>query len=265
MIYQALFYYYIGADETPEHTDNAEDFSKIKPVGPPTPGTPEYKGLQEFCNEVEIIVHVVNDRELRAGLTFMKPPCEQYDRPVNNFPYPRMVVGMFAGKKAALVQTDPGNACRSKIKEAIQAFENAKYVLLVGVCYAFSQDKKLGDVLVSKKISDFETFKFNPDGSVQNRGNTLPMDGFLIGTFCNNAIHNPPFRVSDKRQSKVHCGDFISFSALMNNKKMRDEVHKQHDYAIAGEMEGGIVLEFEFESQTKQKNTPVKKKYIYFI
>lgn len=229
----------IDEDEIPKYTDAGDE----RTIDPPPQDSPEFKKLQKFCDEVEIILHVVKDG-LRAAARYMDPPNQYYNKAIN-FPVPSMVIGMFAGKKTALVQTLPGNKCRLQIEEAIINFKNAKYIILVGVCYAFSRDKyKLGDVLVSNAICNIQNIKFQPDSSVEDRGETIDIGPFLHNIFCRDVHHDPPFNVTDSRESKVYSGRFISSPILMNNEQMRNKFQKIRNDVIAGEMEGGIVLEY---------------------
>ena len=212
------------------------------PDNPPKPNSPEHETLTAFTSEVDVILHTVNDKEYQAAVTCMDPP-DDFTKAVRNFPNPAMVVGMFAGKKAALIQTLPGSNCRKSIDKALASFPNAMYIIAVGVCYAFDHEKyKLGDVLVSKKISDFAEYKHKKDGTVVDRGETIDVEGFLSDTFCLDALHNPKFMVTGARESEVYSGHFISLPVLMDNKTERDKFHAEAKDAIGGEMEGGVLM-----------------------
>ena len=213
------------------------------PDNPPKPNTPEHEKLTVFTSEVDVILHTVNDNEYQAAVTCMDPP-DDFTKAVRNFPNPAMVVGMFAGKKAALIQTPPGSNCRKSIDKALASFPNAMYIIAVGVCYAFDRKKyKLGDVLVSKRISDFAEYKHKKDDTVEDRGETINVEGFLSDTFCLDALHNPKFMVTMLRESDVYSGRFLSHPVLMDNKSVRDKFHDAAPNAIGGEMEGGVLMQ----------------------
>ena len=66
--------------------------------------------------------------------------------------------GTFACKKAAVIRTDQGNACREALVEVLGIFKNhAKFLLGLGVCAGFNN--KLGDVLVGVEIEAAENIK----------------------------------------------------------------------------------------------------------
>ena len=211
---------------------------------PPQKGTPEYDELQKYCSQVEIILHTVNDNENLAALTYMKSPSEgRESNGVQNFPNVCMVVGVFANKKVVLIQTDPGESCEEMVKETIDCFPSAQYILAVGVCYGFDREKHLlGDVLVSKQISDFKNSKVKADGTIENRGEIKNVADFLSRVFCKRCTFNPPFKVSDTRDAKVYAGTFLSRPVLMDNKSERDKFHAAVPAAIGGEMEGGVLM-----------------------
>lgn len=238
--------YYSFIAEEPMHKDTDEETIKFLPENCLDCKSLQYKNLQKFCDNIEIIIHVVNDREFRAALQYLKPPNDDHEKPVGNFPDAPFVIGKFAEKKVVLVQTPAGDYCEDKIKETVKKFKNARYILLVGVGYAFDRQKyKLGDVLVSDSICDMRAYRENDDDSIQNRGEIKHVNEqspFLYDTFCGLMIQNPPFPVSKIRNSKVHKGQFISRSVLVDNQKKRDLVRKSlNDFPIGGEMEGGRV------------------------
>ena len=223
------------------------------PGRPPKLGTPEYEKLMAFTSEVDVILHTVNDKEYQAAVTCMEPP-DGFDTAIQNFPGPAMVVGMFADKKVALIKTKPGSKCREKIDKALMAFKNARYIISVGVCYAFNKHcYKLGDVLVSTKISDLADSKMTSRGTVENRGETINVEEFLSDTFCSDTMHNPEFKVTEERESEVYSGWFLSYPLVMEDMAARDKFHAAVPNAIGGEMEGGVLMQVR-----KEKNNNIQ-------
>ena len=194
----------------------------------------------------------MNENEYQAAVTFLKPPSEMFSKAVI-FPKACMVVGMFGEKKTALIQTEMGEDASEFIGEAIGTFPNAVYVIGIGVCYSFIESKhKLGDVLVSQQICNLTNFKFDSDGRVENRGETVGIKGDLNRLFCRDLDHD--FNVKkgiEKRSSVVHSGTFLSYPMLLNNKAMRDKFHDEVRTAIGGEMEGGQLIKFVHSSKVK--------------
>ena len=194
----------------------------------------------------------MNDNEYLAALTYMKSPSEERkSNGVQNFPNVGMVVGVFANKKVVLILTDPGESCEEMVKETISCFPSAQYILAVGVCYGFDQKKHLlGDVLVSKRISNFKNYKAKADGTIENRGETKCVADFLSKVFCKRCTFSPPFKVTDSRYAKVYAGTFLSRPVLMDNKSERDKFHAAAPTAIGGEMEGGVLMKLEKQEPT---------------
>ena len=215
-------------------------------VSPPIKDTPEYDFLKEYCSRVEIILHTVNNNEHAAALTKMDPPSEIFAFVVENFPEVGMFVGKFAEKEVVLIKTKPGRQCKDKVKEAINKFTTAKYIIAAGVCYAFgSKEQMLGDIIVSKHITTFRNSRRERD-TINNRdGPTYTVKGFLSDTFCTtNDLLTLNFKVATNgRNAKVHCKTFISSDVLVDDKKERDRLYHAVPSAIAGEMEGDELID----------------------
>ena len=199
--------------------------------------------LQEFCQTVEIIIQTVNENEYQAATTFLTAPNEMFSKAVV-FPMTSMVVGMFADKKTALIQTDVGENAGIMIAKAIEAFPQAVYVIGIGVCFAFDKTKcQLGDVIVSKQISTFANMAVELS-RFENQGEIVAVSDELQRIFCRNLVQNPEFPVCETRTSEVHSGTIISYPILQKSEQMRDMFHDELRTAIGGEMEGGQLLKF---------------------
>ena len=202
--------------------------------------------LQSFCERVRFVLQVVNESEYKAAVTFMKPPeGTSFERAVV-FPSAGTVIGMFAGKRAGLIHTDEGSHCSDYVEEAIKTFPNAQFFINVGVGYAFDREKhKLGDVLVSRQICDFQNMRFNKDNNLIDRGQRIDVVQDLISIFCKDLTHEEDFPVSDaKRCSRVDAGQFASLPFIVESKEMRDKIRRAVPEAIGGDMEGRELLKF---------------------
>ncbi len=202
--------------------------------------------MSSFCNEVEILLQTVNEDEYQAATTVMEPPNEKFRRAMV-FPSAGKVVGTFAGHKTALIQTDVGSNSSDYIQSAINTFPNARFIIAVGASYAFDNSKyKLGDVLISKKISDLKNMKFDKFGDIVDQGETIDVIDDLKSVFCMDLMFEEDFAVSKNgRISNAHCGRYASYSALLNHKQMRDKFRAAIPEAIGGDMEGGELLQFQ--------------------
>ena len=182
----------------------------------------------------------------------MKSPLKNSEKAFV-FPSAGTVVGMFAEREVALIQTDVGGSCADYIYRALPWFPQVKYIIAVGVCYAFDRKKhKFGDVLVSKKISDVKNMKFDKKGDIVDRGETIQVTNELVSVFCKDLTFDEPFQVNDSnipnskiRYSKVHAGRYASCAILMDNRSERDKFRDALPEVIGGEMEGGELLRFQ--------------------
>lgn len=239
------------ATEVPKMSvsEGKDMYDEKMPMNSSNLNTKEIQQLAKFCLEVEFIIFTINDNEYHAAACLIETPAENFNRAVF-YPKANMVVGMFAMKKSAVIQTDVGVNCDSFIKEAIDTFPNAHFVFGVGVCYAFDREKyKLGDVLVSKQICDLTNSKFKKNGKIENRGQTIDVHDDLKRLFCMDLVSD--FEVTDKRKSEVHSGQMASLPNLMDNKVMRNKLQTALPTAIGGEMEGGQLLKFQRKRNIK--------------
>lgn len=216
------------------------------PLPAPKRKSADYKKLLKFCNKVEIILQVVNDNEYQAAITMLKPPNENFDKAVV-FPSNGKVIGMFADLKTAIIQTDVGSNASTYIEDGLNQFPYTRFIIGVGVGYSFDGSKyKFGDVLVSKKISDLKNLKFDAKGDIVDRGQTINVVKPITSIFCQDVMFYEDFEVSKTgRTAKVYCGRLCSYTALLDNKEMRDKFYHAVTEAIGGEMEGGQLLEFQ--------------------
>jgi nucleoside phosphorylase len=221
-------------------------FKENKPDRPPKRGTEKFKMLKHFCNEVEFMIQVVAENEYQAAVTCMGPPEKTFSAAVV-FPHSGTVVGFFAGKKTALIQTDKGSNCSDYVEDAIKRFPNAQFVVGIGFGFAFDSEKfKLGDVLVSEQICDFKNLKFDKHNELIDRGQRVCIVKPLKKIFCKDLTYEEEFVVSDmKRTSNVTSGQFVSLSTALENIGIRDNILASVPEAIGGDMEGGELINFQ--------------------
>ena len=167
------------------------------------------------------------------------------------FPRPGTVIGMFADKETAIVQTGEGSDCSDHVQNTIRIFHNARFVIGVGVCYAFDSEKyKLGDVLVSKQICNLRNLRFVRGNNLVDRGERIDVVNDLIRTFCMDLTRDADFEVSKSlRCSNVNAGQFASLPVIVESSDMRDKIHHALPEAIGGDMEGGELMKFRFKEK----------------
>lgn len=240
--------------EEPLYTLN--DHESIVPQPRPKKGSAELKAVEDFANEVTIILHTVNDNETQAVLQEMEPPSLQPDVKekgvINLDTIPNsIIVGMFGGYESALVQTEPGEKCKEEIEAALKKLKNTKVVIAVGV--AWSNPKyKFGNVLVSKTIRKITNPKFKK-GEIIPRSSefdSVPVSDNISKTFTRNPVSWNDFKCTKSdpgRTSTVSAGDIVSVSWLLANHEVRDAILENFPDAIGGEMEGCELVKIQKE------------------
>lgn len=207
----------------------------------------KYQSLQDFSQKVEVILQTVNENEFQAATTFLKSPNDLFKKAVT-FPMNCMVLGMFAKKKTALIQTGVGDKAGKFIEKALTEFPKTVYVIGVGVCFAFKSKENciLGDVIVSEKICTLANSAIG--GKVEDRGETIEVVEDLQAIFCRTLNQHQEFIVcKEGRVSKVHSGTITSFPHVVKDATFRDKLLEAVPVAIGGEMEGGQLLKVKKE------------------
>ena len=227
----------------------AKQYKEHSPLPFPNRDSPEYEELRKFSCITQIILLTTNENEFQAAITELEPPSNNFNHPVT-FPTPGIVVGMFGRNKVAVIKTGVGVSATQDIKDAIAKLPNAKFVIGVGVNYAFNPSKyKLGDVLVSKTISDLKnSFAGNSDLHIDRGEIEVVRD--LQKIFCDDLVLKEDFVVSNiVHVSQIHCGKYVSYPVLADNEKIRDQFQAAVPGVIAGEMEGGELLRLQQEGK----------------
>lgn len=133
-----------------------------------------------------------------------------------------------------MVQSEMGNtepgAARATVDKAIRDLRPGA-VIMCGVAYGLQPKKqRLGDVLVSKQILNYEVQKVDTTRGVISRGSKPSASELLLDRFRSGAL--------DWRLAPVHYGLILSGEKLVNDKPFRDHLLKDEPEAIGGEMEG---------------------------
>ena len=229
--------------ESPYYDKKAqsEHYHDQKPIDPPGLGTVKYRKLHTFCKEVDIILHTSHFNDYQAAVTFMKPPTSDFTRSVI-FPMNFLVVGIFAGHKAALILDKASNTNDEVVRKAIQQFPNAKFIIAVGSCFAFDGAvHKLGDVVVSEKIGDISNLKLDK-GRIENRGQIVSTASELNAIFCIGVEHASDVMVTENRKSKVYEGIITSHPSQIDDKDVRTAIRNTISGAVGGDMDGWKLL-----------------------
>ena len=131
-----------------------------------------------------------------------------------------------------------------------------KAVFTVGHCSGMNQEStKLGDVVVSEKLTTYSYQKITKDGK-KFCGLTTPVSRDIAALIQYAAYGwNPPLENPKERKVEVHCGEVLSGCELVQAEWRRDELVKSFPGAIAIETEGEGKISFSFEVTVTVKST----------
>ena len=213
---------------------------------------PKIQGVNygKFKEDIQFIIVTVNDNEFNAATVYIKAPdIENLDPSANATKIENNVyVGMLEGHRVALLQTKPA---APDLSAKLEHFPNAKYIVVVGMGYEFPQNIKLGDVMVSKSISNFGILRFNENGTVTPKDlSIIPMKQDIYGLFQCNKYTPFPMEVAEGRIFVPKHGVVVSSPNLIGSSSIREQIYEMHvkiGNPLGGEMEGCEVLRLQEE------------------
>ena len=120
----------------------------------------------------------------------------------------------------------------SSILTAINAIEtwNPDAIIMVGIAYG--KDQKIGDVLISRSVIDYESVKYN--STAEKRGLHVNAGLTLVNRFSQIIDWN--FNIDGHKANK-ETGAILSGEVLMNNAEKKKELFDSFPFAIGGDME----------------------------
>jgi nucleoside phosphorylase len=122
-----------------------------------------------------------------------------------------------------------------------------QFVILVGICYGLKENdprrpQRLGDVLIASELRLIAHRKL---AAVRvDRGGAVHPSATLLDRLRTAAVDWP-------NPAKVHIGQMVSESVLVNSASYRRQISKAYPEAIGGEMEGAAVYAAAVRCQTR--------------
>lgn len=115
---------------------------------------------------------------------------------------------------------------------------NPKAIIMMGIAFGNGgEDQKIGDVLLSEHVLQYQSEKVTKTGDKQNRGGKPHCGATLLNIF--ESYHDDwHHSIAESVYSTVLTGDLLSGEQLIDNKEHRDELLTRFPTAIGGEMEG---------------------------
>ncbi len=122
--------------------------------------------------------------------------------------------------------------------EAIQTWK-PKAVIMIGIAMGIDETEtkqRIGDVLVSESVIDYELQKLSKDGII-HRGNTAPVSQILSNRFKSVTGWNKVINANGTF-AQILNGHILSGGKLIDNIEERNDLLSRFPHAIGKEMEG---------------------------
>ncbi len=201
--------------------------------------------------QCDVLLVFVNEKEKEAILHVFHETCQKIPElhPGDVLMY--YDFGVIGGARVMGIQTEMGSVTRGGSVPAVaEALVEIKpdYVILVGVAFGMDPGKQpIGDILVSRKLSLYETKKLVLKDGIEieiTRGDTASAPERILSRF--RALSGQPFW----QGAKVHFEQILSGEKLIDNPRFKEKLQKEYPEAAGGEMEAaGAYVAAEFRKR----------------
>ncbi len=185
---------------------------------------------------VDVLLVTVTEVEAQAVFDAFTPGQDKQRRFIGDNTY--YDLGVHGGARVFMVQSEMGSGGLAGSQATVQASIEALHpdsVVMVGIAFGVnSQNKKIGDILVSRQLMSYEPQRVGTDRAGQQtripRGSRAHASVRLVDRF-----------VSGKKDwdgQEVHIGLILSGEKLVDNLEFRRQLLELEPEAIGGEMEG---------------------------
>lgn len=194
-----------------------------------------------LISQVEALLMVVNQNELRAVIGLMKPISGNEGLIQVNRNDVTFLIGVYGLFVSAIVQTSPGGAgADGAERKTVRAIEVVNPSIVIGVGVAFGRDEEsqqLGDVIVGTVIQDYTYQRIGPAGKTRNRSAQPSVSPSLLNIFKNSLGWRTRYKVCN-----VTTAPLISGPNLIDDLEIKKQLFQQFPDAKGGEMEGAAIL-----------------------
>ena len=213
--------------------------------------THNYKQCKDVQLPIDILLLTVKDCEFLSCYHYVVDPFRSYFKGLGHVYFGSIGEDQDVKLKVALMKCSEGSkvpgGALTVVKNAVTQLR-PKAVFSVGHCGGMSQETtKLGDVVVSEKLTMYSYQKVTKDGK-KFHGFITPVSREVAELFkCAGYGWNPPLENPKERNVEVHCGEVLSGSELIQAEWRPDELVKSFPEAIAIETEAEGKISFSFE------------------
>ncbi|XP_066019779.1 NLR family CARD domain-containing protein 4-like isoform X2 [Pocillopora verrucosa] len=191
---------------------------------------------------IDILLLTVKDCEFLSCYYYINDPLRSYCKGLGHVYFGSFGEDQDVKLKVALMKCSerfkvPGGAL-TVVKNAVTQLR-PKAVFSVGHCSGMNQEStKLGDVVLSEKLTTYSYQKVTKDGK-NFCGFTTPVSRDITELIeCASHGWNPPLENPKERKVEVLCGEVLSGTEVVQAGWRRDELVKSFPEAIAIETEG---------------------------
>ena len=213
--------------------------------------TQNFKSWKDVQLPIDILLLTVKDCEFLSCYYYVVDPFRSYFKGLGHVYFGSIGEDQDVKLKVALMKCSEGSkvpgGALTVVKNAVTQLR-PKAVFSVGHCGGMNQETtKLGDVVVSEKLTTYSYQKVTQDGK-KFRGFTTPVSRDIAELIkCAGYGWNPPLENPNKGTVEVHCGEVLSGCELVQAEWRREELVKSFPEAIAIETEGEGKISFSFE------------------
>lgn len=201
-----------------------------------------FKEIKKYKKQVNILLVTVTEPESTALHNLIRPlPDKEVLLVASNdsLTYNLGVLGKYV---VCHVESKMGSSTMGgSIMTTHQALLDWNPTIIIMVGIAFGKDKKkqkIGDVLISQHVIQYQHIKINKLGKIEARGDQHHCGLKLLNRF--KSYHKDWHYPTDKKSTlaTVQIGDLLSGDVLIDYEPYRDELLALFPSAIGGEMEG---------------------------
>lgn len=203
--------------------------------------TVQYEKEKKLIEKTDILIVSVNQAE-REGILKYLLPVPSYNAIIKfihnkiNYRVGRVGCHLIAHVESGMGSVEQ-NASLTTVLNAIDTVK-PKLVIMVGVAFGINKKKqKIGDVLVSKRIINYDVSRVNSGNqNITPRGSTPNSGRLLFNVFSD--ITDWSHYLNKTQKASILTGDLLSGEKLIDNIEFCEKLKSLFPKAIGGEMEG---------------------------
>jgi nucleoside phosphorylase len=188
---------------------------------------------------VTVVLHIATDKEEQVACSLLPARGWSYVKTVATGMVSCNLYRSHGKPDIFLVRSSAGSGtshgAQFTLQEVVPKIRPRK-VISVGICFGVpSQERKIRDVIVSERVTNYEPARLESDGTETHRGDKYPGDAEIIS-------RARALRGKD-RAFKVHVGHTLSGEKLVDNRHAVEQLLKIEPKAMGGDMEAaGIAM-----------------------